>query len=133
MANTTRTRSQYYPLNSFPFSKIKFGLKDCPGDSYKRSCQNGHGNNYITTNLQRTLGKRIWQITQSVYFDTTITTTTKLYNEWYEMRCPHSLLSVGLNCSNVSSGKYREWIEVRVYDVTKNVQAPPGTSGIFLG
>ena len=50
-----------------------------------------------------------------------------------EMRCPHSLLSVGLNCSNVSSGKYREWIEVRVYDVTKNVQAPPGTSGIFLG
>ena len=104
-----------------------------PGDSSKRSCQNGHGNNYITTNLQRTLGKRIWQITQSVYFDTTITTTTKLYNEWYEMRCPHSLLSVGLNCSNVSSGKYREWIEVRVYDVTKNVQAPPGTSGIFLG
>ena len=65
-------------------------------------------------------------------------TTKKLYNEWYdeksiEMRCPHSLLSVGLNCSNVSSGKYREWIEVRVYDVTKNVQAPPGTSGIFLG
>ena len=47
------------------------------------------------------------------------------------MRCPHSLLSEGLNCSNVSSGKYREWIEVRVYDVTKNVQAPPGTSGIF--
>ena len=109
-------------------------MKDYPGDSSKRSCQNGHGNNYITTNLQRTLGKRIWQITQSVYFYTTITTTTtKLYNEWYEMRCPHSLLSVGLNCSNVSSGKYREWIEVRVYDVTKNVQAPPGTSGIFLG